>query len=287
MNTTFKWTGATERELLQRLSAENSATTKKRVAAYERISPREIGSFRKTNVIVPEGKTLSLPLLLATAGVTIMEFAVKPYATLQLSCLQDLKNDESGMTIFKIILERGATLETFAGMFGGASASLFLETTLDGEGSSVHERTLFFGDDTQVFDMFSTTTLRGENTRAVIESKGILIDSAQARFDGSIIIKEGAKKSNAQLLEHTLLLSPEAKMNAIPGLTIETNDVFATHSASMTRVDDEQLFYCKSRGIEEREAIRLIAEGFLSTIYADSPEKERIYTLIQNKLCKL
>lgn len=191
------------------------------------------------------------------------------------------------MTMIRIFLEREANLESFFAMIGGATSSLFIETHLEGDQSQLCEKTIFFGNGDQIFNMFSNTLMKGKHTQAIVESKGILTDRAQARFDGNIHIFESAKQSNARLNEHTLLLSPEAKMNAIPGLKIDTNDVIATHSASMTRIDDEQLFYASSRGIEEREAVRLIAEGFLAGVYSDLPEAKTIHPFIQEKICRL
>lgn len=259
--------------------------TQKHPEAFERAG-REHG-VRKSTITVAESAVLELPTIYSEPGVSIIEVFQKPFSLLHLSYLQNSAATDSTALILRIHLDRFARLESFAGMFGSSSSSLFLETTLDGEDSSVHERTVFFGDGEQNFDMFSTTIMRAKQTTALVESKGILRGRAQARFDGGITMKETAKHSNAKLLEHTLLLSPDAKMNAVPGLTIETNDVLAAHSAGMTRIDDEQLFYCKSRGIEEDVAVRLIGHGFLAQLYDKLSSKKVIYQLIEKKLCKV
>ena len=260
-----------------------------RVAAYERVRTKVINrnDFKKASLVIPEGAEFHLPLTPPGGGIFSLEILQKPSSKLTLEYLQNAKPDEHGMMIITISLDRDAVLKSLVGMFGGATSTLFLETNLTGANSSTHQKTLFFGSGDKTFDMYSTTILSGEGTNAKIEAKGILEDSAQARFDGGITIRESAKKSTAKLFEHTLLLSSDAKMNAIPGLNIETNDVFAQHSASITRVDDDQLFYCKSRGIEEREAVRLIAEGFLKGMYEDAEGKKEIEHLIEEKLCKV
>ena len=253
----------------------------KRRAAFDRFAKNDTNAYRKTQIIVAENAVLELPTLHAEAGIRLIEITQKPFSKLSLKYIADAAEAENACLILRINLKEGAALESTFGMFGGVAATLIVETNLLGTGSGVHEKTVYFGNGDQTFDMFSNTVMHGAHTTAEIESKGILTDKAAGRFDGSITMKETAKQSTARLLEHTLLLSPDARMNAIPGLTIETNDVVATHSASMTRVDDEQMFYWKSRGIEEHDAVRLIAEGFLKS------SDDAINELIQKKLCMM
>ena len=88
-------------------------------------------------------------------------------------------------------------------------------------------------------------------------------DSARSIFKGMIRIEEGAKNSNSYLAEHAMILSKKARADAIPGLEIKTNEVKATHSGSVSQVDEEQIFYLQSRGLTVSEAQRLVILGFL------------------------
>lgn len=241
---------------------------------------------QKETLIIAKGekRNLSLPV---TPGQTEIEIILEPQSELFLAYIQNGPIHGESTKTLRIILKEDARLHSFFAMLGCARAGLKIETHLEGRGSSVVERTLYFGSGEQVFEMISNTILHAPDTAAEIISKGILSEKAQARFDGNIHIQQTAKQARANLTEHTLLLSREARMNAIPGLKIDTNDVVATHSASMTRVDDEQLFYCRSRGIPEEEAVRLIAEGFLASLYNEYPLKENIYQLIEEKLCRV
>ncbi|MBI2638707.1 SufD family Fe-S cluster assembly protein [Candidatus Peregrinibacteria bacterium] len=235
-------------------------------------------------MIIPRHSTKEL-ILKHDAGV--MEIRQEPFSKLRLMYFQNGSTSNENSVELRIILDEGADLNCFFGMLGGMASRLVVETRLEGIGSRVRQRTLYFGNGEQSFIMISNTVLSGRETSAEIESKGILAGSSQARFDGNIHIQQTAKQSKGRLDEHTLLLSPHAKMNAIPGLKIDTNDVKATHAASMTRVDDEQLFYAESRGIEEHEAVRLIAEGFLAGLYKDMPFMENMHQLIQEKIWQL
>ena len=81
-----------------------------------------------------------------------------------------------------------------------------------------------------------------------------------------IRILEEATKSNSYLSGRSILLDPDAKSDAIPGLEILTNDVKATHSASVAQIDEEQIFYLQSRCLTKEAAERTIIEGFLEPL---------------------
>ena len=63
------------------------------------------------------------------------------------------------------------------------------------------------------------------------------------------------------------MLSEEARADSIPGLEIEADDVRCTHGATTGRVDDEQIFYCRCRGLTRKEAIRTVVEGFFQQVF--------------------
>ena len=91
----------------------------------------------------------------------------------------------------------------------------------------------------------------------------MLKDSSRSVFKGMIRIGKDAKNANAYLAGHAILLSPNAKSDAIPGLEILTNDVKATHAASVAQIDADQIFYMMTRGLSEDEAKKFIVLGFL------------------------
>jgi Fe-S cluster assembly scaffold protein SufB len=89
-----------------------------------------------------------------------------------------------------------------------------------------------------------------------------------------IRIEKTAKNSRAYLAEHGMILGKDARADAIPGLEIETNDVKATHSASVAQINDEELFYIMSRGLTEDEAKKLIIVGFFEPVVERIPVPE-------------
>jgi Fe-S cluster assembly protein SufB/Fe-S cluster assembly protein SufD len=102
----------------------------------------------------------------------------------------------------------------------------------------------------------------------------VVKDKAKAIFKGMIRIEANAKNSRAYLAEHAMILSKDALADAIPGLEIETNDVKATHSASVAQIDEEEIFYLMARGLSEDEAKKLIIVGFFEPLVERIPVPE-------------
>lgn len=93
--------------------------------------------------------------------------------------------------------------------------------------------------------------------------KGVVDGNGQAFVNGIIKVLPEAAGTNAFLEERILLLSPNAKAEAIPNLEIKTDDVKCSHAATIGKIDEEELFYLQSRGISEIQAKEMIVEGFL------------------------
>ena len=93
--------------------------------------------------------------------------------------------------------------------------------------------------------------------------KGVAEEKGHVQCDGMIEIGNGGTGTDTYLTQDVLMLDKTAKVDAIPGLEIKTNDVRASHSATVSRVTDENLFYFAARGIIEKEARRMFVEGFL------------------------
>lgn len=105
---------------------------------------------------------------------------------------------------------------------------------------------------------------KAPNTTANTTLKGVADDASRISFTGRIIIDHACANSNSFLTERILLLSDEAKAEAVPDLEILTDDVKCSHAASISRIPDSQLFYLMSRGLPRKKAEELIVEGFLS-----------------------
>jgi FeS assembly protein SufD len=174
----------------------------------------------------------------------------------------------------KSVGQRDSKIVWASGLLGGAYTRSRLESIMNNQGASSENIEVVFGSGTQRFDTVSNITHIGENTSGHAISKGVVKDKSRAVFKGMIRIRKDAKNSRAYLAEHGMILGKEARADAIPGLEIETNEVKATHSASVAQINDEQIFYLMSRGMSEDEAKKLIIVGFFEPIVERIPIPE-------------
>jgi Fe-S cluster assembly protein SufD len=117
--------------------------------------------------------------------------------------------------------------------------------------------------------------------------KAGLKDSSRIVWKGMIRVEKDAQRTDAYQKNDNLVLSDTARADSIPGLEIEANDVRCTHGATAGRVDDDMIFYLRSRGIGRDEAVRLIVEGFFANVYdriTVEPVRETLRQAVAAKL---
>lgn len=123
----------------------------------------------------------------------------------------------------------------------------------------------------QRLELTLDTIHRAPNTKGSTLFKVILKDHARLEFSGMIKIAPAAQGSVDFLRQDSLLLSPGAVSNAIPGLEIEANDVKASHAATAAPLNPEHLFYLRSRGIPIGPATAMISRAFLAPALDSAP----------------
>jgi Fe-S cluster assembly protein SufD len=96
--------------------------------------------------------------------------------------------------------------------------------------------------------------------------KGILDGNARAVFNGKIFVREGAQKTDAMQTNKNLLLSPQARVDTKPQLEIYADDVKCAHGAAVGQIDEEELFYLQTRGMNPELARSLLTYGFAEEV---------------------
>jgi Fe-S cluster assembly protein SufD len=109
------------------------------------------------------------------------------------------------------------------------------------------------------------------HTESDLLFKSALLSRSRTVFRGVVWLRPEAQQTNAYQSSHSLLLSANARADAIPILEIEADDVRCKHGATTGRVDDEQIFYLMSRGLSYQEAQRMIVQGFFETVITEFP----------------
>lgn len=105
-----------------------------------------------------------------------------------------------------------------------------------------------------------------KNTYGRVEVRGVAENGARVKVDGMVRIEKGAEKSDSFLSMKILVLDENSSAWAEPQLEIENNDVKASHSASVGKIDEDLLFYLESRGVNQKEGKQLIVDGFLGEL---------------------
>ena len=105
----------------------------------------------------------------------------------------------------------------------------------------------------------------------------------RAVFDGRILVEKDAQKTDARLSNRNLLLTPLAEVDTKPQLEIHADDVKCSHGTTVGRLDPNQLFYLRSRGIEEHEARKMICLGFAEQVLAQV-EDEAVHDYIRQQI---
>jgi len=162
--------------------------------------------------------------------------------------------------------ERSSTLRLASFDVGGSLVRHNLTVTLDGEGANAMLDGLYLGADEQHIDNHT----RIEHVKPHCDSrelyKGILTDSSRAVFHGRIVVSQGAQKTDSKQTNNNLLLSNEALVNTKPQLEIYADDVKCTHGATIGRLEEDAIFYLRSRGIDKQAAANILIYAFASEI---------------------
>lgn len=168
---------------------------------------------------------------------------------------------------------------------GGKKISHDLRSKVQGNAGRSSIDWIFYGKGEEKQRLSARNVFDAPQGSGEITVHGVAEQKAHTTFNGMIEITQKGAGTNTYLTETTLMLDPTAKVDAIPALEIKTNDVKASHSATVTKVSPEDLFYFASRGVPESESRRMYIEGFLGALTQKFPQ-EAARTLVQQTITK-
>ena len=180
-----------------------------------------------------------------------------------------------------------ANLEYVIADFGGNRTISNYYSNLAGDMAKNTINTMYLGKDEQTLDLNYIAEIYGKKANIDIEVYGALKDAAKKNFKGTIDFKTGCKKAIGNENEHCMLLSKTAKSKALPMLLCSEDDVQGNHSNSAGKIDEDKLYYIMTRGIDKKEAQKLIVKakfnGVLEKI-ADEDLKQELIKEVDKKL---
>lgn len=217
------------------------------------------------------------------------EISVKNGGILNLIVFLDKDFDENLNTNMEINLRSDCKINITQVFLGSKIFNLNFQINYKGNNSICDLKALYIANEKQKYNLQITNKFIGQNNRGYTLIKGIVKDEANVNVDGVIEIDKTGRNTDAKLQEHALNLSHKATVRNLPILKIDTNDVKASHAASVTRVNPEDLFYLMSRGIDMKSAENLLVNAFVESIFVGGDELfveefERMKGEIEGKL---
>lgn len=183
----------------------------------------------------------------------------------------------------EIILEKNAHLNFVALLQKGWKETKTLNFTFKGEYSSLTFITIIVAKKSNNFDFETTANHIVPNTKSFYQIRSVLFDKAQINYKGTLIIAKKAQHTNAYLSHDDLSFSKDSRIQTIPSLEIEADEVHSGHSATIGKIDADQLFYMASRGISQKPAEKMLTESFLKKDLGKI-EDEKIKEFVINQL---
>jgi Fe-S cluster assembly protein SufD len=167
--------------------------------------------------------------------------------------------------------QRSANFSSHSISLGGSLARNDVFAVLDGEGVECTLNGIYLATEQRLVDNHTTIEHAKPHCGSREVYKGILADRARGVFNGKIIVRPDAQKTDAKQTNRALLLSEDAQINTKPQLEIFANDVKCTHGAAVGQLDDEAVFYLRSRGLSESEARHLLIRAFAADVLHRMP----------------
>lgn len=219
----------------------------------------------------------------------VSELVVAEGATIEHYKLQQENEQAFHIATLQAVQARGSHLLAHNVSFGGAIARNDINVVLDGEGAECDLGGLFIATGRQHVDNHTMIDHAQPHCSSRELYKGILSDQSVGVFNGKILVRQDAQKTDASQRNNNLLLSEDAAINSKPQLEIYADDVRCKHGATVGQISREALFYMRSRGISQEAARDLLIYGFAGELF-DSMTwvtvRSRLEQILHRKLSK-
>ena len=182
---------------------------------------------------------------------------------------------------------RDAYCHWLPALLGGHLVHQHLELAVSEKGGEMAFRGMFFTEEHEHLDLFAVDLHETGPSEGDVHWRGIATGESRASFEGLIQIDPGSQQTHTYLQIHSMMLSPRARIDAIPSVLVSADDVSASHGGTVGELDETAIFYMQSRGLDRPTAVRVIVEGFFEPLIAelaDEPLQELVRSRLANKL---
>ncbi|HEX3452508.1 MAG TPA: SufD family Fe-S cluster assembly protein [Solirubrobacteraceae bacterium] len=182
---------------------------------------------------------------------------------------------------------RDAYCHWLPALLGGGLVRQHLELAVTEPGGDMAFRGLFFTEEHEHLDVFAVDLHETGPSGGDVHWRGAATGESRASFEGLIQIDPGAQQTHTYLQIHSMMLSPKARVDAIPSVLVSSDDVSASHGGTVGELDEAAIFYMQSRGLDRPAAVRVIVEGFFEPLIselADDALAELVRAKVADKL---
>lgn len=222
-----------------------------------------------------------------SAYIGATELLVGDDAVLKYVAIQDWNRETYEFSHQRARVGRGGNLDWIVGVMGSRLTKAYLELEMDGLGGNGRMSGFFFADENQMFDLDTQQNHNAPLTTSDLLYKGAAKDYARTLWQGMIKSLPKMQKIDGYQACRNMVLADTARMDAIPGLEIEADDVRCSHAATFGSLEEEPVFYLMSRGIPRPEAELMVIEGFFDELLDRVPferVRDRLKAAVEAKI---
>jgi Fe-S cluster assembly scaffold protein SufB len=216
------------------------------------------------------------------------ELYMQDGARCRLAQFQDWGHGEVFDTSTRFVgVGRDAYCHWLPALLGGHLVRQHLELAVSEKGGDMAFRGVFFAEEQEHLDVFAVDLHETGPSGGDVHWRGTATGQSRASFEGLIQIDPGAQQTHTYLQIHTMMLSPKARLDAIPSVLVSADDVSASHGGTVGELDETAIFYMQTRGLDRPAAVRVIVEGFFEPLISElqnEPLEELVRTRIESKL---
>jgi Fe-S cluster assembly protein SufB len=259
--------------------------------AYFRINTENMGQFERTLIIVDEGAYVhyvegcTAPIYKSDSlHSAVVEIIVKPGGRCRYTTIQNWSNNVYNLVTKRARAEAGATMEWVDGNIGSKVTMKYPSVWMTGEHAKGEVLSVAFAGEGQHQDTGAKMLHLAPNTSSNIVSKSVARGGGRTSYRGLVQVNKGAHGSRSSVKCDALLVDTISRSDTYPYVDIREDDVTMGHEATVSKVSESQLFYLRSRGLTEDEAMAMVVRGFVEPIAKELPME---YALELNRLIEL
>jgi Fe-S cluster assembly scaffold protein SufB len=184
---------------------------------------------------------------------------------------------------------RDAYCHWLPALLGGSVVREHLELAIGEPGGEMAFRGVFFAEAKELLDVFAVDLHETGPSGGDVHWRGAATGESRASCEGLIQIDPGAQRTHTYLQIHTMMLSPKARIDAIPSVLVSADDVSASHGGTVGELDESAIFYMQTRGLDRASAVRVIVDGFFEPLVSelqDAPLEELVRAKVAAKLAR-